>query len=168
MGEDAMDIEQLYQAHGSALLGYLRRSFGPGVSPDDLLQETFLQALRGREQLARAVSQRAWLFGIARHVGLTAMRRNRPLETFERTEPVAPEPNVELQAMREAITQLPVHLREALELRLRDGLSYEEIAVVLQIPIGTVRSRLHSAVRRLGEILEPEPDRRINNGTRDA
>lgn len=55
--------------------------------------------------------------------------------------------------MREAIAQLAPELRETLELRLTDELSYEEIASVLGVPVGTVRSRLHNAVRRLRTVL---------------
>ena len=53
--------------------------------------------------------------------------------------------------MRRAIAKLPDEMRETLELRLADDLSYEEIAAVLEIPVGTVRSRLHNAVRKLRE-----------------
>jgi RNA polymerase sigma-70 factor (ECF subfamily) len=58
--------------------------------------------------------------------------------------------------MREAICCLPEIHREVLELRLRDDLSYEEIAQVLNIPVGTVRSRLHHAVRGLRERLKDD------------
>jgi len=49
-------IEHLYHAHGPALLGYLQRSFGRCAAAEDLLQETFLQALRGQDRLAAANS----------------------------------------------------------------------------------------------------------------
>ena len=51
--------------------------------------------------------------------------------------------------MRRAVADLPAEHRETLELRLHHDLSYEDIAQVLGIPVGTVRSRLHNAVRRL-------------------
>jgi RNA polymerase sigma-70 factor (ECF subfamily) len=152
------EIERLYQAHGPALLAYLRRSFGGrgGDAPEDLLQETFAQALRHRERLAAAVSPRAWLFGIARHVGLTAARRLRIVEPIDEHRTAAKEDDPRLAAMREAIAALPPAMREALQLRLREGLSYEEIAQVLEIPLGTVRSRLHNAMRQLREAMDVE------------
>jgi RNA polymerase sigma-70 factor (ECF subfamily) len=55
-------------------------------------------------------------------------------------------------------------LREALELRLRENLSYEEIAHVLDIPIGTVRSRLHSALRQLRERMKDGQNRSHDHG----
>ena len=149
------DIEQLYRAHGAALASYLRRSFGRWAAPEDLLHETFVQALRYQDRLSRAASARAWLFGVARHVGLTAARRHHPAEPLNdqaRSESQRPE----ITAMLDAIASLSENLREALELRLREQLSYEEIAQVVQIPVGTVRSRLHTAMKTLREILQAE------------
>jgi len=146
--EAIQQVEALYSAHGPALLGYLRRSFGGADPAEDLLHETFVQALRRLDRLNEAASARAWLFGIARRVGLAALRRRRmePLAA----EPAAAEPEEadrRLDAMRRAIGRLPALHREALELRLVEGLSYEEMAAVLDVPVGTVRSRLHHAVR---------------------
>jgi RNA polymerase sigma-70 factor (ECF subfamily) len=63
-----------------------------------------------------------------------------------------------LENMRAAIAGLPEALRETLALRLRAELSYEEIAETLQIPVGTVRSRLHDAVRRLRAAVSGKAD----------
>jgi len=147
-------IEHLYHAHGPALLEYLQRSFGRCAAAEDLLQETFLQALRGQDRLAAADSPRAWLFGIARHVGLTAARRHRPTQSLDAIPEETAEPNPELAAVREAIAQLLPAMREPLELRLRENLSYEEIATMLEIPVGTVRSRLHKAMQKLRDAME--------------
>ena len=99
---------------------------------------------------------RAWLFGIARNI-LARHYRRQPESAIEfPTESTAED--ARLPAMREAITALAPELRETLELRIEQELSYEEIAGVLDIPIGTVRSRLHNAVRRLRTTLtNPEP-----------
>jgi RNA polymerase sigma-70 factor (ECF subfamily) len=104
---------------------------------------------------------RAWLFGIARHMLARHYRRQRdPLPVAQTWYESAPEPAARddrLAAMREAIRTLPAELRDTLELRLEQELSYEEIAHVLGIPIGTVRSRLHNAVRQLrGTMTKPE------------
>jgi RNA polymerase sigma-70 factor (ECF subfamily) len=150
-------VEALYEAHGPALLAYLRRLAGHADLAEDLLQETFVQALRNLDRLGQVVSTRAWLFTIARNLGVSSLRRRRlRLATGLSDEmAVAPAPieNPRLERMRLAIGQLPDKHRETLELRLRDDLSYEEIAEVLSIPVGTVRSRLHHAVRQLRENL---------------
>jgi RNA polymerase sigma-70 factor (ECF subfamily) len=162
------EIDQLYRAHGPSLLAYLRRAFGWCGSPPDMLQETFLQALRAPQRLADAESPRAWLFSIARHVGQTAARKYRPTESLEAVSQSATDGKIEqsddLRALREAIAQLPATMREPLELRLQENFSYEEIAVMLEIPIGTVRSRLHNAMRRLREQMGAEPQKRKSDG----
>jgi RNA polymerase sigma-70 factor, ECF subfamily len=157
-------IEHLYHAHGPALLAYLQRNFGRSGSAQDMLQETFLQALRRQDRLAAADSPRAWLFGIARHVGLTALRNHRPTEQLGVVPLQLTEPNLELEAMREAIAQLLPTMREPLELRLRENLSYEEIAAMLEIPVGTVRSRLHTAMQRLREAMDVKQIRSRDHG----
>ncbi len=143
-------LETLYRDVGPGLLGYLRRVVGDLHLAEDLLHETFLQAARRTQRLSQAASIRAWLFAIARHVALTARRRRRPTQALpEEVVRPGPSEDMRLEQVRAAIGDLPEALRETLELRLREELSYDEIAEVLQIPVGTVRSRLHHALRRL-------------------
>jgi RNA polymerase sigma-70 factor (ECF subfamily) len=156
MSQTVDQLQGLYQTHGPALLAYLRRMAGRGEAAEDLLHETFVQALRGADRMEQVVSPRAWLFAIGRNVAITALRRRRT--TASLPDDVAarsadPEDD-RLAAMRHEIRELPDKLREALELRLQHDLSYEEIAAVLSIPVGTVRSRLHNAVRQLREALK--------------
>ena len=143
-------LEALYREVGPDLLSYLRRAAGDLHTAEDLLHETFMQAARRVERLADAVSVRAWLYAIARHVAATAYRRRRRVEHLpaDLAEPEKTE-DPRLERMRQAIAELPPAMRETLELRLRCELSYEEIADVLEIPVGTVRSRLHGALQRL-------------------
>ena len=151
--------ERLYRDVGPALLGYFRRQPALAGAADDLLQDTFERALRRAGCGEPPVSQRAYLFGIARHVGIDALRRQRPQAELapEMADPSRAEDD-RLEAMRLAIGGLPEPQRETLLLKLQQDLSYEEIAAVLDIPVGTVRSRLHHAVRRLREQLNPEPE----------
>src|SRR6185436_10969301 len=140
MAESQAKVEGWYREYGAVLLRYLGRRFGR-AGADDLLQETFVQALRRPQRVGETVSPRAWLFGIARNVGITAFRRRKVMVDLPES---APAPIVEvderLDEMRQAIEKLPAEMRETLELRLADYLSYEEIAAVLEIPVGTVRS----------------------------
>ena len=153
MGDGQMQqVEAMYRSHAPALLEYLRRNFGSYASAEDLLQETFLRWLRRTGEQQATESPRAFLFGIARHVGLTALRRAKQSRTEPMSEVAATpcaESEEDLNRMRLAMAELPEQIRETLELRLRDELSYEEIAAVLEIPLGTVRSRLHTALRLL-------------------
>jgi len=146
----------LYAEHAPALLRYLHGFTRRRELAEDLLQDTFVQALRGIEGLQRADSPRAWLFAIARHLGINAIKRRRVMAALPEEVAAAPgeagDPRCE--DMLRAIRELPEGQREALQLRLRDELSYEEIAQVLEVPVGTVRSRLHNAVKNLRERLQ--------------
>lgn len=150
MTDDQARLAALYRDVGPGVLAYLRRSFGDPDSAEDLLHETFLHAARRMERLHQVVSPRAWLFAIARNVAITALRRRRVSSALP-DELAAPEAEEDPRRVRVrgALSQLPPGQREALELRLRDELSYEEIAEVLQVPVGTVRSRLHYALQQL-------------------
>jgi RNA polymerase sigma-70 factor (ECF subfamily) len=154
--DDQDSLEKLYREAAPSLLAYFRHQPALHGVAEDLLHDTFVRALRHRDRLERAVSSRAYLFGIARHVGLDAVRRLKPAcEAADLA--VAPDslPDERLDSMRTAIAELPALHREALLLRLQQDLSYEEIAEVLDVPVGTVRSRLHHAVLRLRQALNP-------------
>ena len=160
MGDAIGLLETLYREYAPALLGYLRRTYSDVRSAEDLLQDTFLQALAHTDRLERAASPRAWLFAVARNLAISALRRRRRAEPLPNGLP-APQhdgDDARLERMRRAIDRLPEIHREVLGLRLAEDLSYAEIAEVLGIPIGTVRSRLHNALSRLREALADGED----------
>lgn len=153
----SQSFELLYRETGPGLLAYFRHQPALDNSAEDLLQDTFIRALRRPDRLEAAVSPRAYLFGIARHVRQDALRRYRPVAALAGTESVPVETeDPRLESMREAIAALPEAQREALQLKLSHELSYAEIAEVLGIPVGTVRSRLHHAVLVLRATLQPQ------------
>jgi RNA polymerase sigma-70 factor (ECF subfamily) len=151
--------DNLYRQVGPDLLAFFTRRHGQVHLAEDLLQNTFVQAMRREARVREAVSPRAYLFGIARHLSQEEFRHP-PMETEvmpELAAETAPVADPRLEAMREAMDKLPAGQREVLELRLRHELSYEETAAVLRIPIGTVRSRLHLAVRHLRDLTGKTP-----------
>lgn len=153
-------LAELYRRHGPALVAYLRRRFGPRLCADEMLQETFAQAAACLDRLAEVQSPRAWLFAIARNVAVRDLRRRRPAGPLpeDLAAPPPSEADPRLEQIRRAMVRLSAEKRETLDLRLRDGLTYEEIAHVLGVPVGTVRSRLHHAVRELADALQqPKP-----------
>jgi RNA polymerase sigma-70 factor (ECF subfamily) len=156
MGGDAEDLDRLYREVGPHLLAWLLRRHGNPAAAEDLLQETFAAALKHPERLWQASSQRAYLFGIARNLMADSYRETRATTNLpenlvmEPQEPVDPR----VERMREAIAKLNPVMREVLELRLQAELSYEEIATALAVPLGTVRSRLHHAVKQLRQMME--------------
>lgn len=157
-------LETLYAEHGEDLLRYLRRQAGIEGEAEDLLHDTFVEAARHADRLRAAVSPRAWLFGVARHVAGGLRRR---LRMHRRAEPIhemaAPAGAIadeRLDRLRTALESLRSPYRETLELRLREGLNYAEVAQVLGVPVGTVRSRIHHAIERLREALADGNDSR--------
>src|SRR5437868_15414150 len=114
-------IEAMYRDHAAGLLRYLERNFGWCSSAEDLLQETFLRWMSQDQKSQVAESPRAFLFGIARHVGLTALRKAKRARTETIDEVVAKpieDDNTDLAGMRAAITTLPEQIGETLELRM--------------------------------------------------
>jgi RNA polymerase sigma-70 factor (ECF subfamily) len=154
MDETGQWLGALYQETGPELLRYLVAQAGDVHAAEDLLQETFAAALRNPDRLRAAGSQRGYLFGIARNLAITSFRRrreNEPLSPDLAGEDAPPDPK--LEQMQDAISRLKPEFREPLQLRLQSELSYEEIAETLDIPVGTVRSRLHHAVRELRRMM---------------
>ena len=147
----ACNLDELYRTVGPRLLVYFQQRLRNEHTAKDLLQETFAAVVRRPDGLRLSASPRAYLFGIARNLSAEAHRRFRPSEELPLELPgeTPPQDDPRLEAVREAISKLNPALREIMELRLQSELSYEEIAEVLDIPVGTVRSRLHHAVKQL-------------------
>jgi len=134
---------------------------------EDLVQETFVRALRAFESLRPESNLKAWLFAILRNTWLNQLRHLRTLpETVEIDEDhhVASarsfrDPHTEYVAqwtvdvVREAVENLPLEFREVIVLREFEDLSYQEIAELLNCPQGTVMSRLARARARLRSLL---------------
>lgn len=155
-------LERLFTESSAELARYFSRRHGPGELAHDLVQETFLQMARGLRDGRQFESARGYLFGIARHLSQAAwtQRHREVMVPFEpaAADVTAPAPDERVAAARETISTLSSMQREILDLRFSQGLSYAEIAEALEIPIGTVRSRLHHAIAEVRSRLESEDD----------
>jgi RNA polymerase sigma-70 factor, ECF subfamily len=157
---ESLDLEAVFRDCGKDLASYFARRHGGTDVAADLVQESFLQLARKLNSGQVLRFPRAYLFGIARHVSLAFFRRqgSTPAEPVDKVENFAAhiEPDGRAEAAREVIAALPPLQREILDLRFTHGLSYAEIAIALDIPTGTVGSRLHNAIGLLREKLEAE------------
>jgi len=154
----AFDV--LYERYERPLFGFIVRHVRDHHEAEDLLHEAFLAVLRERDRGQSATSFRAWIYGVTRHLCLNRLRsRRRAAHAFESAVPVEssddhPERALQDQeaaaALRCAVARLPEPLAELYQLRA-GGLSYEEVAEVLAVPVGTVKSRMHQMVGRLRE-----------------
>lgn len=159
---DERAFRQLFDTYSRQTMSYLRGMLGE--SADDVQQELWLAVFNNLRTLANPGAFRWWLFRIARFRALDFLRRWKreaellvdiPLEAVE----IADSPDesgldeVDDNALSSAMDSLPPLQREALLLRYKNDLSYEEIAVITGTPIGTVRTRLHRGKRKLHDIL---------------
>ncbi len=155
MATRSSQLERLYREEGPCVWAYLRRRLQDRSQADELLQETFLVAAQRPKDLNHLTSPRGWLIGTARNLLRSHLRNKlRRMTTTLQDDACSAPPTEEddrLDVMRQAMGQLPEMHREILELRLKDDLAYAEIATALEIPVGTVRSRLHHAVRMIRE-----------------
>jgi len=172
-------FEQLVGRYETELYSYLRNYLGHAQMAEDAFQATFLQVHLKCEQFEPGRKVRPWLYTVATNQAIDAQRRNRrhrmvsldrrrsmdgpddedggtlmnlldsrdtdPIEQFAIGE--------DSQAVRAAVDELPESLRRVVLLVYFQGLKYREAAEVLSIPVGTVKSRLHTAVARLNELL---------------
>jgi RNA polymerase sigma-70 factor (ECF subfamily) len=160
---DRAAFRELYERHAGSLHSALRR-LCPGTDCEDLLQEVFLAVWR-RSSLYRPERGEplTWLFAILRNKVIDHRRRAsaRPryeeLDT-ERTEPPAPDadPGDRRLVLEQALVALRPDERRALEMTYFAGLTYEEAATALEVPLGTLKSRISAGLRRLRDALGGE------------
>jgi RNA polymerase sigma factor (sigma-70 family) len=135
---------------------------------EDIVQEACLRALRGFANF-RGEDGRAWLLTIVRNTCYTWMKRRRNQDArmdadgdVGAMESDQPEPHlalsrtIETERLRTAIEELPAEFREVVVLKDLQGLSYREIAEIVEVPIGTVMSRLSRGRQRLTERLSAQ------------
>jgi RNA polymerase sigma-70 factor (ECF subfamily) len=137
------------------------------AAAEDLVQETYMKALRGFSSFQQGTNFRAWMYKILRNTFLTTQTglKAAAFVSFDsdddtRTEPTATETpesvllaRVELETIQNALEKLPVKFREIILLSDLEEMSYQEIAETLGIPAGTVMSRLSRARKAMRELL---------------
>lgn len=148
----------LVHAHGIRLQRFIMKHIGNVADAEDLAQQAFLEALRGFDTYQGQSQLSTWLYGIAMNLVRNYLSRA-PHRRYEFTgddelghiAADAPTPGEMLEQsqhvrfLQEAMAELPQSMQEILLLVAVDELSYEEAAVMLTIPVGTVRSRLSRA-----------------------
>lgn len=171
----------LVKRYERELYGYLQRYLGDRNLADDVFQNTFLQLYTksGKYEPGRPV--RPWLYTIATHQAIDALRRNGRHQTVsldqgreelpegdirslvDLVEARGPGPVDQAQGderrerIRASVEKLPDFLKQVVLLAYYQGLKYREIAEILDIPVGTVKSRLHAALVKLQEAWSVSP-----------
>lgn len=161
---DADDLRWLVERHHALLVGFLyRMTAGDRPLAEDLTQETFLRMLRSIHQYQHPRPFKPWLYAIAVNLvrdyyGQAEMRHTESIPEqilLPQTGSLAPERLLvqedERVQVQTAVSHLPPLQRAVVLLRYREGLSLADIAAALDIPVGTVKSRLSLALRMLRE-----------------
>jgi len=166
--EDAMAA--FYREHGRVVLAQVLLVTGERVLAEEILQDTMLAVWRGAGSFRGESSARSWVIAIARRQTRDRQRRRRLRvvdDSFLADQPGSgPGPEVmaldraDLAEVRGAIRELAASHREVLGLVFGSGLSLPEVAGVLEIPVGTVKSRLFAARAALSRVLSEKGQNR--------
>ena len=159
-------VEQLVGAYYEPLYRYAIRLSGSPQEAEDLTQETFCQAQNKLGQLRDPDRAKAWLFSILRNAYLHRVRADRqqpcvPLEGVgDLAEPLPePLPDIDPERLQRALNELPEAFRTPIILYYFEDFGYRDIAEQMDLPIGTVMSRLARAKAFLRHrLLEPDAD----------
>ncbi len=166
---------QLVYRYERELYNYLRRYLGSNEMAEDVFQATFMQVHLKCDQFQSDRRFRPWLYSIATNQAIDARRRNKrhnmlsldtpreqdheqigQLANLLETSEQSPEDNCfdseRSQIVRETLQQLPENMYAVVHLVYYQGMKYREAAEVLDIPVGTVKSRVHAAIARLGDV----------------
>jgi len=167
-------FQELVKQYKNSLYAFLRRFLNQSDQVDDVFQETFMQLYVSRDSYAPSRPLRPWLFTIAANKAKDALRRMQRVDSanlgslFDSEEHSIDDvlntldsdtrmPYDDLvrdetaSSVKRVISRMPAKLREILILAYFHKFSYAEIAGMLRIPVGTVKSRLHTAVGRFAE-----------------
>ena len=171
---DEAAFREIVERYKNGLYAFLKRFLGRQSLVDDVFQETFLQLFNSRDSFDTSRPLRPWLFTIAANKAKDALRKQQrtaaiPIGTIGDSQEmsfdevmntltsykVEPyeilEENETALTVRKVIADMPENLREILILAYFNKFSYKQMAQVLGIPIGTVKSRLHTAVSRFAK-----------------
>jgi RNA polymerase sigma-70 factor, ECF subfamily len=160
---DVAKLGLLFERHHGGLFDFFCRTVGDRPAAEDLVQEVFIRILKYRRTYRDEGRFQTWMFHIARNVRTDYVRKRRPDQlTAEVPEPVtdgaghaaAIETAQDVERLRRALMRLPDDRRELVVLARYRGMSHDEIAAVLRVDAGTVRVRLHRALKELRALVE--------------
>ncbi|MGD0099095.1 MAG: sigma-70 family RNA polymerase sigma factor [Acidobacteriota bacterium] len=174
---DTEVIAQLVERYQHRLYRYLLRLVSRPSTAEDLFQQTWMRVIERMRHYDPRRSFEGWLFAVAHNLAIDHLRRRQPesldepLPSGETQSDLTRSSNpgaLELLLSKEragcvlnAVSELPLAFREVITLRFEEEMKLEEIATVLALPMGTVKTRLHRAMKALRLILS----RKMQNGT---
>jgi RNA polymerase sigma-70 factor (ECF subfamily) len=169
-------VQRLVDENYAALFRYAYRLSGSSADAEDLTQEAFCKAQSNLTQLREPDRAKAWLFSILRNAYLHRLRADRQQRCIsldglgDLAEPIpGPLPPVDPEQLQHALNELPEVFRTPVILYYFDDFSYRDIAEQMDLPLGTVMSRLARAKAYLRDrLLQPASPAVLANGRRRA
>lgn len=153
---DEAAFRQLYERYGDRVFRYALTLLRNLHLAEEVVQETMVAIWRGAGSFKGGSRVSTWIFGIARNQAHALLRREVRGERVPEEPLTLPDPAEAVERegrVLSALAELPPDQREVVVLAFYEGLSYREIASLLGVPEGTVKSRMHFAKRKLREAL---------------
>ena len=153
-------FDALYERHSRALFNFIRRLLRDESLAEDVFQETCMRVLNNAGRFDSRSRFQTWLYTVAHNLSMDELRRRRRRMSIPAwaVEPPAraPDPGDELEgeATQRLLGGLKPELRAVVVLRVLHGYSQEETARIVGAPVGTVKSRLHHALKQLRRMAE--------------
>ena len=159
--DDRRAFEELVKRHQKKILNFYYRS-GVQYDHEDLVQKTFLRLYRSRIRYKRRAKLTTFLFLMARQVWIDELRKRSRVERlkneYSANSKNYADTNTPLSDARidlaQALTKLSDDMRMVVELGVYQGLAYADVAEIMDIPVGTVKSRMFNALKKLRNVLE--------------
>jgi RNA polymerase sigma-70 factor (ECF subfamily) len=167
VGNQVTRFNRLYDQHKNALYRYLNFLTRNTAESEDLFQETWLRVAKHMQKLDHIEKVKPWIFTIATNLHRDSLRKKKirqmfirnldrgdcsphlPLKSVQRDPAEKTEREQAYQDVMQALGNLPEKIRQVVVLREIEGFSYEEIAVTLGLSSGTVKSRMHRAIKKI-------------------
>lgn len=154
-------LEECYRAYGPLVMSYLTR-YVPHGDIEDVMQRVFYEVWRSHDRYDPSLSLRGWILGIARKRAIDHLRKRRDtVVSLDSVREITGEDGREIaerlawaDEVRLALGGLPEMQREVIQMAYFDGYSQSEIAIALDVPLGTVKTRTSRGLQRMAGLLE--------------
>lgn len=162
---DMVAFNSLVDRYKDRLMNVIGRMLSSKEEAEDIVQETFVRVYQHRQSFNFQHCLSTWIYTIGLNLARNELRKRRKFKFFDITDMTGSEPELSVEmkvptrlpeTINAAVTQLPERYREAFILRDVEEMPYEEVAKVLDVPLGTVKSRVNRARLMLRDILQPK------------
>jgi len=147
-------FETLLAAYQDKVFRLSYSMLGDRAQAEDAAQESFLRIWKSMDRYRGESALGTWIFSIARNVCLTTISKRRRPAPIEVAESAGPEPPDRQRDIFQLVDQLPANYRQVVMLFYMEDRSYEEVARMLELPLGTVKTNLHRARRQLAMMMK--------------